>query len=408
MAVLYATDALQVSEAVASAAAAHETLEIVGGGSKRGLGRPAQGAHTLDLSGLGGVSDYDPTELVLTARPATTMAEIDAMLAGQRQVLGFEPPDWSAVLGAGGSATLGGVIACNQAGPRRIRAGAARDHFLGFAAVNGRGDAWKAGGRVVKNVTGYDLCKLQAGAYGTLSVFTEITVRVLPQPETAATVLLAGLDDVAAVRAMATALNAPLEVSAAAHLPRAAAARSTDGDVAGLGRAVTAFRLEGPLPSVSFRATTLETLLGGDALRLAKAATGVLWREVGDVTAFAANRETALWRVCPTPSSAASVAEAVRARLGGEIEALYDWGGALLWLAIPPELAGPDGGAAAVREAVAREGGHATLLRASDAVRSAVAVFQPEHGALAALSRRVKTSFDPLGILNPGRMQPGF
>lgn len=393
------TDARETEQVVAWAAAEGKPLDILGGGSKRALGRPSQVEHRLDLSALNGIIDYDPSELVLTAHAATTMAEIEDQLAAQRQMLAFEPPDWRGLLGNAGTPTLGGVLACNMAGPRRVRAGAARDHFLGFAAVNGWGDGWKAGGRVVKNVTGYDMCKLQAGAYGTLSVMTEVTVRVLPRPETACTLLLLDLSDEAAVAAMAAALNSPHEVSAAAHLPAGIAGRFGLTALAG---AVTALRLEGPRPSVEFRADVLGGMLN-EAMRLGPADTARFWTGIGAVQPFVGQADRALWRVCPTPSAAAAVVRRVQAGMDA-MEAFYDWGGGLVWLSVE---GGADCGAALVRAAVAEAGGHATLIRAPDAVRAAVPVFEPLDGPLDALSRRVKVGFDPRGILNPGRMQEG-
>ena len=213
------TDTGEAAEIIAWAAAETQPLEIVAGGTKRPLGRPSQTKHVLDLSGMAGIVEYDPPELILTARSATPMAEIAAQLDSHRQMLSFEPPDWRGLFGTGGEPTLGGTLACNLAGPRRLRAGAARDFLLGFSAINGWGDAWKAGGKVVKNVTGYDMCKLQAGAFGTLSVLTEVTLKVMPKPETACTVLLLAMGDEVAIPALSQALNSPYEVSAAAHLP---------------------------------------------------------------------------------------------------------------------------------------------------------------------------------------------
>jgi len=396
------SDATQAAQVIAWAAAESQSLEIMGGGSKRALGRPPRADHTLDLGALSGIVDYDPAELVLTARAATPMAEIEAQLEAHRQMLAFEPPDWRGVLPSGRRPTLGGVIACNLSGPRRVRAGAARDHFLGFAAVNGWGDGWKAGGKVVKNVTGYDMCKLQAGAYGTLSVMTEVTVRVLPRPETTCTLILRGLSEEAAVAAMAAALNSPHEVSAAAHLPAAVAARSGLADLAGAQIAITALRLEGPGPSVEFRAGVLGGLLG-ETMRLGPSDTERFWTGIGAVQPFAEHADRALWRVCPTPSAAPAVVRRVQADLGST-EAFYDWGGGLVWLSVE---GGADCGAALVRAAVAEARGHATLIRAPEPVRAAVPVFEPLNGPLAALSRRVKAGFDPKGILNPGRMEEG-
>src|SRR5438477_3715821 len=214
------SDLSELRDAVAEALAAEEPVEVVGGGSKRGLGRPLQTAHTLDLSRLSGIRDYAPSELVLTAGAATPLAEIERALAEQGQMLAFEPPDWRGLLGVEeAEPTLGGILACNLSGPRRIKAGAARDHFLGFRAVSGRGEIFKAGGKVVKNVTGYDLSKLMAGSYGTLAALEEVTVRALPRPEAVATVLFAGVAPAAAVRLMAAALGSSHEVSGAAYLP---------------------------------------------------------------------------------------------------------------------------------------------------------------------------------------------
>src|SRR6266478_6922584 len=197
------SDLSELREAVAEALAAEEPVEVVGGGSKRALGRPVQAAHTLDLSRLSGIRDYAPSELVLTAGAATPLAEIERALEEAGQMLAFEPPDWRGFLGVpdeeSTGPTLGGALACNLSGPRRIKAGAARDHFLGFRGVSGRGEIFKAGGKVVKNVTGYDLCKLMAGSYGTLAALEEVTVKVLPQPESESTVMLCGLDAATAV-----------------------------------------------------------------------------------------------------------------------------------------------------------------------------------------------------------------
>src|SRR6476646_8851245 len=210
----------ELRDAISEALAAEEPVEIVGGGSKRALGRPVQAAHTLDLSRLSGIRDYAPSELVLTAGAATPLAEIERALAEHGQMLAFEPPGWGGLLGVENAApTLGGILACNLSGPRRIRAGAARDHFLGFHAVSGRGEIFKAGGKVVKNVTGYDLPKLMAGSFGTLAALEEVTVKVLPRPETVATLLFTNMEPVAAGCLMTAALGSPHEVASAAYLP---------------------------------------------------------------------------------------------------------------------------------------------------------------------------------------------
>src|SRR5438874_7448939 len=200
-------DINQLRDAVGEALMAEEQMEVLAVGSKLGLGRPMQTAHALDLSALSGIRDYAPSELVLTAGAATPLAEVEHALDEAGQLLAFEPPDWRGLLGAKDvEPTLGGVLACNLSGPRRIKAGAARDHFLGFRAVSGRGEIFKAGGKVVKNVTGYDLCKLMAGSHGTLAALEEVTIKVLPRPEIEATVMLAGIAPETAPRVMAAAL----------------------------------------------------------------------------------------------------------------------------------------------------------------------------------------------------------
>ena len=256
---LKARDAKDVEDAVRWALAEGKTLEVVGRGTKRALGRPSQSDLTLDLSGLTGVTLYEPEELVLSAKAGTPLAEIEALVESKGQQLAFEPMDYGPILGAAGRAgTLGGALAANLSGPRRIKAGAARDHFLGFSAVSGRGETFKSGGRVVKNVTGYDLCKLLAGSFGTLAAMTEVTIKVLPRPETEATVLVLGLDDAGANAAMSAAMASSCDVSAAAHLPR-----SMVMHFAGLyvDQAATAFRIEGFAPSVKHRKDALMSLL---------------------------------------------------------------------------------------------------------------------------------------------------
>ncbi|MEE2980197.1 MAG: glycolate oxidase subunit GlcE [Pseudomonadota bacterium] len=400
------TDAAQVLEVVASAAAAETPLEVVGAGSKRALGRPVQTNHRLELSGLSGIELYEPAELVMTARPGTTMAAIEAELQGHGQQLAFEPPDLGPLLGGAPAdntigGTIGGAIACNLAGPRRPKAGAARDHFLGVEAVTGRGEAIKAGGRVVKNVTGYDLCKLFAGSYGTLAVMTSVTVKVMPAPEKTRTVLVADLNDHDAGRAMTTALTSPHEVSAAAHLPAAVAARSGVSYVSGAGGAVTALRVEGPAPSAEHRCRALRELLSGcgDIEELHGHNSGALWCEVGNVTPFTGQPDRVVWRLSVPPTAGATVAASILANADGDV--FYDWGGGLVWLSLV------DDHGATVRAAVAETGGHATLVVADTARRDALAVFEPQEPGLAALSARIKDSFDPRRILNPGRMYPG-
>jgi glycolate oxidase FAD binding subunit len=402
---LHPRTAEDVRAIVSDAAAAGTPLEVRGAGTKRTLGRPVQARAELALDGLAGIVDYEPEELVLSAGAGTPLALIEAALAPKRQCLAFEPADYGALLGREpGGQTLGGVIACNLSGPRRLKAGAARDHFLGFTAVSGRGETFKAGGHVVKNVTGYDLSKLLAGSWGTLAVMTEVTVKVLPAPEKTRTVLVYGLDEAAATKLFAAALATPHEVSGAAHLPARIAARSDVPYVRDAGAAVTAVRVEGPGPSVEHRCTALRLLLGaqGPVEELHSMNSRRLWAEIRDAALIAKPAERPVWRLSVPPASGASVGTRLCALLGAE--ACYDWAGGLVWLAVPPAA---DAGAGAIRAATAEAGGHATLIRAPYDVRAAVDVFEPQNAALAALQRRLKEQFDPAGILNPGRMYAG-
>src|SRR5438045_445744 len=282
---LKARDAKDVEDAVRWALAEGKTLEVAGRGTKRALGRPSQSDLTLDLSGLSGVTLYEPEELVLSAKAGTPLAEIEALVESKGQQLAFEPMDYGPILGQPADAgSLGGALAANLSGPRRIKAGAARDHFLGLSAVSGRAETFKSGGRVVKNVTGYDLCKVLAGSYGTLAAMTDVTVKVLPRAETEQTLLVLGLDAAKAARAMSAAMNSVNDVSGAAHLPAPIAARVTQA-----GRAVTALRLEGVAPSVAHRIRALESLLKsfGTLARLDETVSRAFWRGVRDGLPFA-------------------------------------------------------------------------------------------------------------------------
>jgi len=392
-----------VRDAVAWAVSEETPLEIIGHGSKRGIGRPAQTEHALDLSRLTGITLYEPEELVLSARAGTPLSEIEELAASRGQELAFEPMDYGPLLGgeAGPEArkgTIGGVLAANLAGPRRIKAGAARDHILGINAVSGRGEAFKAGGRVVKNVTGYDLSKAMAGSWGTLAAVTDVTFKVLPAAETESTLVLRGLTEEQAVHAMSLAMGSSGEVAGAAHLPESVTGRVLGGALKGRGS--TLLRLEGFGPSVEYRFDLVAKLLGplAAAERLDAGQSRQLWREVRDCIPFADGTQRAVWRVSMTPSEGHKMVMALRMRAA--VDAFYDWQGGLIWLRMEAE---PE--AELLRGLIAHfGGGHATLVRAAASIRASVPVFQPQPAALVALSARLKAGFDPKGILNPGRM----
>jgi glycolate oxidase FAD binding subunit len=401
-------DLTELRDQIAGALAAEEPLELVGGGSKRGLGRPVQAAHQLDLTRLSGIRDYQPSELVLTAGAGTRLGEIERALEEAGQMLPFEPPDWRGLLGSGeqdvAEPTLGGVLACNLSGPRRVKAGAARDHFLGFRAVSGRGEIFKAGGKVIKNVTGFDLPKLMAGSYGTLAALEEVTVKVLPRPEMVATLLFSNLEPVPAGHLMGAALGSPHEVSGAAYLPEGTAmpfSVSGGGGTVGL-------RLEGPAPSVEFRCDNLarEHASSAAAEIVTSSEAIAFWRAIGEAAPLAGLPGRAVWRISVAPARGAELGQ----NISRVLDAVWflDWSGGLLWLAAPDTT---DAGAQAIRAAIrgpeGRGTGHATLVKGSPTLRRSIAVFEPQPAPLAALSRRVKDAFDPAHILNPGRMVEG-
>jgi glycolate oxidase FAD binding subunit len=363
------------------------TLDVRGTSSKISLGRPMRCDQILDVSGLSGVVDYAPEELVITVRAGTPLRDVEALLAQRNQMLAFEPPDLGPLLGrAAGEGTLAGILAGNFAGPRRLSAGAARDHLLGFSGVNGRGQAFKSGGKVMKNVTGYDLSKLIAGSWGTLAVLDEVSVKTLPAPDQTRTLMLRGLDDAAAVRAMCTAMGSPHDLSGAAHVD-----------------ARTALRVEGVAPSVEARLQGLRELLAGTGAAMEELGTlesRAFWREVRDVAPLEAEADAIVWRISCPPTEGPAIMARIRAHCPATRN-FYDWSGGLIWLALP---ASTDADHTIVRGAIGASGGHATLVRAPQTVRATVPVFHPQSAALAALAARVKESFDPKGLFNPGRM----
>jgi glycolate oxidase FAD binding subunit len=392
-------DPAEVAAYVGDAAAARTPLSITGRSSKAALGRPIKTARHLELSRLAGVTLYEPEELILSALAGTPIEDIEAMLATNAQELPFEPMSFAALYGTG-PGTLGGCLMTNVSGPRRIKAGAARDFVLGIKAVSGRGEAFKAGGRVVKNVTGYDLSRGLAGSFGTLAVATEITVKVLPRAETSVTLMLENLDPSRAVEALCAAMGAPVDVSGAAHLPPAAAKSQ------GFATAITALRIEGFAPSVAGRLQRLQAMLKpfAPAGRLDTPASQILWRGIRDVAPLAAPPGKIIWKISVAPTAGPKLAAVVGNAY--HAEALFDWSGGLVWLALDPCA---DAAAGLIRQTIAKlGGGHATLVRAPAETRAAIPVFEPQPVALATLSQRLKDAFDPYHILEPCRMWAEF
>jgi glycolate oxidase FAD binding subunit len=382
-------------------AARKTPLHIRGGGTRAGFGNSVAAEATLSSGGLTGITAYNPAEMVITARAGTPVAEIEEALAANGQAMAFEPMDHRPAMGTTGIATIGGLFAVNSSGPRRFTAGAARDHLLGIRFVNGAGERVKAGGRVMKNVTGLDLVKLLAGSHGTLGFLTEVTFKVLPTPKTATTIVISGVDDEAAVQAMAAAMSLSVEVSGAAHLPESVRGRFLRGALPE--GPATVLRLEGLSASVAVRADRLEAAMAGfgPVTRLDAEESAVLWREIRDVAPYADGTDRPLWRVSMPPSRGHELVAGLRLRAG--VDAFYDWQGGLIWMRMEAD---PE--AEVLRHGIRTlGGGHATLLRANSAVRAATPAFEPQLRAVALLSERIRAKLDPHGIFNPGLMVSG-
>jgi glycolate oxidase FAD binding subunit len=368
-------------------------LDIVGGGTRAGLGRPhSPEAAALSSAALSGIVFYAPSEMTICAKAGTTIETIEAAIAEHRHMLPFEPMQPRSLWGAAGEPTIGGMVATNLSGPRRVSAGAVRDGVLGLRLVNGLGEAIHCGGRVMKNVTGLDLTKLNCGAHGTLGFLTEATIKLTPRPEVETTLVLPGLGGARALEAMTKALGSPFGVSGAAWVAERMGAETA--------RAV--LRIEGFADSVAYRAARLKSLLAefADAEMLAGPGSAALWQAVRDAEFIAEPRERAVWRVNLPPSQA----EAFVGRVGeAALARCYDWGGGLVWLAAEETAFA----AARIRHAAAQVRGHATLMRAGESLRAAVAVFEPPSELEMRLSCGLKASFDPGGVLNFGRMYAG-
>lgn len=382
-------------------AALSRTPFVIRGGGTRSLAAVPDGADVLSARGLSGIVAYNPAEMTMTVRAGTPLEVVEAALAEKRQMLSFEPNDLRGVLGTSGIPTIGGVFATNAAGPRRFVAGAARDSLLGVRFVNGKGEVVKAGGRVMKNVTGLDLVKLLAGSHGSLALLTEVTFRLLPVPETAVTIVVSDLNDAEAAAAMATAMSMTVEVSGAAHLPESVRGRFAGGALPD--GAATVLRLEGLAASVAVRREKLAAAMAtfGVVSTLDAEPTRRLWREIRDGAPYADGTPRPLWRVSAAPVAGQQLVAALRLETG--VDAFYDWQGGLVWLRMEAD---PE--AVLLRRYLkAVGGGHATLLRARPEVLAATETFQPQADAVAALQSRVKASFDPAGLFVSRMMAEG-
>jgi glycolate oxidase FAD binding subunit len=390
---------------VAEAADTRTPLEVMGRGTKREVGRPVQSGAVLSTESLTGIVLYEPSELVLVARAGTPVAQIEQVLAEHDQEFPFEPIDLGPVLGFGrGQGTIGGMVATNFSGSRRVLSGSVRDHVLGVQAVNGSGETIRAGGRVMKNVTGYDLGRALAGSWGTLAVMTEVAIKVLPAQREVRTVLCFGLADPNGIEALCLAVGTPFEVSGTVHMHAELAERLSDQEIANAGASVTAIRVENFPASARYRSSRLKQMLQAyaPALELDTLRSRAFWDEIRTLKMFQ-QADRPLWRISTVPTAAAKLVHNLARKI--DVRVLYDWSGGLIWLETPPIS---DAGAVEIRRNLAEIGGHATLIRAEAPARAAIDVFQPLHKPVMALTAALKRAFDPVGILNPGRMYPGI
>lgn len=381
---------IELAEFVHRAARDKSALRIVCGGSKQALGNAVIGSQ-VSTARLNGIDLYEPASLTLVAGAGTPLKTLENELSIQGQQLPFEPADYRSLLGSAGEQTIGGIVACGISGSRRIQVGSCRDSLIGVRFINGEGDIIKSGGRVMKNVTGYDLVKLLAGSYGTLGIITQVSFKLLPAPEKTTTVILHGMDDTQASAAMSKALGSPFDLSGAAHLPQMAIGNK---------QSMTLFRLEGFEKSVSYRAQQLAELLSslGEAeIEANSEAARKRWKQITDVEAFA-KKSGAVWRLSLKPGDSPQVVNAIRQSRDSEV--YYDWGGGLVWLLTPLT---DNCGEKIIRQCVNQAGGHATLIRADKESFTGNA-FHPQPEIVDKLSSALRRQFDPHSILNPGRM----
>jgi glycolate oxidase FAD binding subunit len=398
-------DETELASLVRGANGGRQPLEVCGFRSKREAGRPVKPSAIVSTAKMSGIVFYEPRELVICAKAGTPLHEIEAALARNKQELAFEPADYSRIFSRDYlAASVGSIAAMNISGPRRILRGAARDHLLGIRAVNGEGTPIKSGGRVMKNVTGVNLVRGLSGSWGTLSVLTELTFKVMPKSPESRTVMFLGLADEAATGVMCAAMGTPYEVSGTVHLHGGLVSRLSDRELAPAKTALTALRLEGTPSSLAYRTEKIRRQLApfGQTYEIDQQRSAEFWAEVRSLAFLSADFERPLWRITVAPSKAALIVRALSAFF--ELQAAYEWSGGLLWLELPPSS---DASVTEVRRVLAEFEADSMLMRAPQPVRSATEVFHPLPFAEMKLVQALKNAFDPSAVLNPGRMYAG-
>ena len=401
----YTPKNIQEIESIVKWAVAEEySLEVIGSASKRELGRPTQVSHAISLAQNSGIISYEPKELVLSVKSGTPVSEIESVLLAENQELAFEPIDISSMLGTvEGKGTIGGLLSSNFSGSRRLKVGAARDHVLGIEAVSGRGEIYKSGGKVVKNVTGYDLSRGLCGSWGTLSILANITLKVLPSAETENTLCIFGLSVEDAVNTMTIAMGSSIEISSAAFVPADSIKELNVEGASFAAKSVTLLRLEGFAESVEYRFEKLKSLLTehNELERLDTKTSKLVWEKIRDVKLFAHEKNSIIWKMSVAPTSAVPIVSSLKNTFS--FDYYLDWSGGLIWL----EIKDGEPHDAEIRAEVDKLGGHAMLMRAPSPIRSSLSVFHPQSPELAGLTKRLKEQFDPKRVLNPGRMYAG-
>ena len=387
------------------------SIEIIGSGSKRKIGKPLQCSKTLSLLKLNGIIEYLPEELYIKVKACTSIKHIEDELKKNRQQLAFEPIDFGYLFnGESNCGTAAGQVACNISGPRRFKVGSIRDHILGFRGVNGKGEIIKSGGNVVKNVTGYDLSKLVCGSYGTLVALTEITFKVLPTPAESKTLVIHNQKIESATFLLGQAINSSSDVSGASFFP---AEPKVSGCIIDIEKtfklndlrhegSITAIRIEGSKNSIDQRIKNLMSELKIENFNISILDTyqsEIFWNTVKNLDFFSFTRNS-IFRIVIPPSECTQLVY----QLSNKFKYSIDWGGALIWIEafeLSEEMF------ESVRKKVVKHGGYVTMIKNSDYLPYVEDVFTINRDRFN-ISQNIKKSFDPKRILNPGKMYTGI
>jgi glycolate oxidase FAD binding subunit len=378
-------------------------LEINGLQSKKKIGRNFQSEKTLDLSDYSGIIEYKPEELYIKVKSGTPIKEIISELDKNKQQLAFEPNDFGFIFsGSSNEGSIGGVISCNFSGSRRFKSGSARDHLLGFQGINGKGEIIKSGGTVVKNVTGYDLCKLLSGSFGTLTVLTELSIKILPKPETNKTLIINNPHLKKALEYLGATLSSSIDPSGGVFYPEYFRKNFTFNDLTQEG-ALIGVRVEGPSNSVNHRIERLCKEL--DVLKdefsiLDHEQSNIFWEKTRKLQVFNAIKSSLLRIVVPISETF----DVIQKLKSYEINYFLDWGGSLIWLQvkeIDTKILKE------IKDIIQKAQGYLTVIKIEEDMKASIDIFTVDPIKYK-ISEKIKKSFDPKRILNPGKMYSGI